>query len=418
MRGMVMKMNNKIAKLLCLTVFAVFLVGLATISVEANEGIRVILIGDELTFDASPQIIDNRTMVPVQAIFEALGAQVVMNEFFQRFNAYPGDGSIIRMGVGSNEILIRTRFAETISIPIDVAPQIIDNQMLVPIRAVAENLGAYVEWVQDTQTVVITTDTTITYKTITVSTAEEFVSAISSNRTIIVNPGTYDFFPWTDRPISPSGGLRSFQISGVRNLSIIGSLDGDVKFVGAGLFLSHSENINIENIILLQQTGSFHMSASNNVVINNVTSAGFSIRDRSDNIILDGIEVTGDNSTIAIFGGSNVTIRNSNISNNINVTGILFDIHASDVRIENSIISRNTYNPNCELVMRNPWFVALFVITNNSNVVISNTTIEGNVFRYAISTNPAGNNIEYEDGIFDNNLFDVLIFSELGEGVG
>jgi len=58
----------------------------ATVTVIKNTGsfsptlqqnpIRVILEGKEVEFDVPPQIINGRTMLPVRAIFEALGATV------------------------------------------------------------------------------------------------------------------------------------------------------------------------------------------------------------------------------------------------------------------------------------------------------------------------------------------------------
>ena len=42
--------------------------------------IQVILNGERLEFDVPPQIINDRTMVPMRAIFEALGMEVEWNQ--------------------------------------------------------------------------------------------------------------------------------------------------------------------------------------------------------------------------------------------------------------------------------------------------------------------------------------------------
>ena len=42
----------------------------------ANDGFRIYLNGERVEFDVPPQIINGSTMVPMRAVFEALGAQV------------------------------------------------------------------------------------------------------------------------------------------------------------------------------------------------------------------------------------------------------------------------------------------------------------------------------------------------------
>ena len=64
-------------KLMCsllslLLIFTTF----SAITVIADEEIRVVLDGQELYFDVPPQLINNRTMVPMRKIFEAMGASV------------------------------------------------------------------------------------------------------------------------------------------------------------------------------------------------------------------------------------------------------------------------------------------------------------------------------------------------------
>ena len=44
--------------------------------VMADDGIKITINGEAKTFDVMPQIIDGRTLVPMRAIFEALGAEV------------------------------------------------------------------------------------------------------------------------------------------------------------------------------------------------------------------------------------------------------------------------------------------------------------------------------------------------------
>lgn len=71
-------MDKKFTKLLCFVTTAIFVSNLIAFPVAAysDDNIRVILNEEELVFDVPPQIINDRTMVPLRVIFEALGSYV------------------------------------------------------------------------------------------------------------------------------------------------------------------------------------------------------------------------------------------------------------------------------------------------------------------------------------------------------
>ena len=113
--------------------------------------IVVLLNGTPIAFDVAPIIIDDSTMVPFRAIFEALGMEVDWN---------PDTRTAI--GIGENiriELPLDSRIAFVNAEPVelDVPAQLRNNITLVPMRFVAENSGAIVEWEPTTRTVVITT---------------------------------------------------------------------------------------------------------------------------------------------------------------------------------------------------------------------------------------------------------------------
>ncbi|MDO4563080.1 MAG: copper amine oxidase N-terminal domain-containing protein [Clostridia bacterium] len=122
-------------------------------------GITVTIDGEELEFDVPPQIIQERTMVPMRAIFEAFGAKVEWMQDAQIIYATYGS-CLILMRI-DKPILVVQDFAapegeaET-QYTMDVPPTLVANRTLVPARAVSEALGATVEWDNDTRTVVIT----------------------------------------------------------------------------------------------------------------------------------------------------------------------------------------------------------------------------------------------------------------------
>lgn len=118
-------------------------------SALADENIKVVLNGEELSFDVSPEIVNGRTMVPMRKIFEALGAEVNWDE---ETKTASGVKKIIEVKFVLNE-----KEYSVCGIPFEgeAAAYVNNGRMMIPVRAVAESLGTDVEWEQDTKTVVI-----------------------------------------------------------------------------------------------------------------------------------------------------------------------------------------------------------------------------------------------------------------------
>ena len=99
--------------------------------------------GKAIASDAAPLIINNRTMVPIRIVTETLGGEAFWNEDTQTVTLTI-DGKTITMQIG----IVLEKYG--------VAPIIIDNRTYVPIRFVAEGLGAAVDWNENAQEIVIT----------------------------------------------------------------------------------------------------------------------------------------------------------------------------------------------------------------------------------------------------------------------
>lgn len=115
----------------------------------ADDGITVTLNGDKIEFDVQPQLIDDRTMVPLRKIFEAMGAVVDWNNDTQTVTATKDD-KVVTATINDKNLYING-----VVKTLDVPPMIVDGRTLVPARFVAESFGANVDWVDSTQTVVI-----------------------------------------------------------------------------------------------------------------------------------------------------------------------------------------------------------------------------------------------------------------------
>ena len=137
-------------------IFAVILtlsavISCLSISVSAAD-IRVFVDHVRIQFDVEPQLINNRTMVPLRAIFEAMGATVSWDGDTQTVTATKGSRTVVST-VGDTAMYVNGTKTE-----MDVAPMIVDNRTLVPARFVAEAFDCTVEWIENTKSVSITTN--------------------------------------------------------------------------------------------------------------------------------------------------------------------------------------------------------------------------------------------------------------------
>jgi hypothetical protein len=121
----------------------------------ASDVIAVTINGTPVVFDTPPQIVNSRTLVPVRAIFEALGGQVVWNAETKTATSVLNGVTII-LTIDHNIALKNNE-----QITLDVPPQIIGDRTLVPVRFIGEASGAKVDWDSNTRTVVITNGSSI-----------------------------------------------------------------------------------------------------------------------------------------------------------------------------------------------------------------------------------------------------------------
>ena len=111
--------------------------------------IKVLLNGEELSFDQPPIIENDRTLVPLRAIFEALDAEVEWDQAAQTVIAVREDTTIM-LTIGSHFM-----YKNDEEIILDVPAKVVNDRTLAPARVVAESFGAEVDWDQETKTVTI-----------------------------------------------------------------------------------------------------------------------------------------------------------------------------------------------------------------------------------------------------------------------
>lgn len=92
--------------------------------------------GQTLAFDVPPAVEQGRTLVPLRAIFEALGADVAWDSATQTVTGTRG-ATTVRLTIGST-----TAYVSGQAVTLDVPGKIVDGRTLVPLRFVGEGLGA------------------------------------------------------------------------------------------------------------------------------------------------------------------------------------------------------------------------------------------------------------------------------------
>ncbi|MCL1805551.1 MAG: stalk domain-containing protein [Clostridiales bacterium] len=140
-------MFKKSLSLALVLIFTLSLFSFAAFAVEPV--IQVLIDGKAQTFDVPPQIINGRTMVPLRAIFEAMGATVQWNESTQTVTATKGDAVVV-LTVGSVSPTVNGQV-----VPLDQPGAIVDGRTLAPLRFVGEAFGGTVDWSEATGTVTI-----------------------------------------------------------------------------------------------------------------------------------------------------------------------------------------------------------------------------------------------------------------------
>ena len=114
-----------------------------------GSSINVSVEGKKMDFDVPPVLENGRTLVPLRAIFEELGADIQWEAETKTITATKGETTIsLQIGNGiahinENEVVM------------DVPAKVFNGRTMVPVRFVSEAMGAVVGWEGSTKTVTI-----------------------------------------------------------------------------------------------------------------------------------------------------------------------------------------------------------------------------------------------------------------------
>ena len=115
-----------------------------------NPSVAVVYNGNELVCDSPAIISDGRTLVPIRAITEAMGANVEWDQKTNTATISLGD-DVVKIKTNSKNMTVNGK-----NVQLDVSAKIVKNRTLVPVRVISEFFKANVDWNQQTFTVNIT----------------------------------------------------------------------------------------------------------------------------------------------------------------------------------------------------------------------------------------------------------------------
>lgn len=113
----------------------------------AAAPIDITVNGEALQTDVAPAIINNRTLVPMRAICERLGATVNYYADTQSISVQKGSVSL-QLYLGKAEALLNGK-----QVALDVPPEVIEQRTMLPLRFLGESLNCQVNWLAESNMV-------------------------------------------------------------------------------------------------------------------------------------------------------------------------------------------------------------------------------------------------------------------------
>jgi hypothetical protein len=108
-----------------------------------------------VVLDAVPVIVEGRTLLPIRAVIESLGG-IVAWDAGTRTVTISLDGTELKLVIGKAGALVNGKSTPIDSTNSKVVPLILNSRTMLPLRFVAESLGADVQWDDSTQTITVT----------------------------------------------------------------------------------------------------------------------------------------------------------------------------------------------------------------------------------------------------------------------
>ncbi len=156
-----MNKNHTWKKFSVFILVALLLCNICNIPAQASsDDIKVYVNGHKLIFDDPPVIQNDRTLVPLRAIFEAMGVPVYWDDNSNTVIAIKDDVKI-KLTIGSATPTINGK-----QYRIDAPPRIINGRTFVPLRFISDALGSDIDWFGNSRTIMVNSHNNINIKNV------------------------------------------------------------------------------------------------------------------------------------------------------------------------------------------------------------------------------------------------------------
>lgn len=317
-----------------------------------------------------------------------------------------------------------------------VEPFIYDGTTYLPVRAVSEALGKQVAWDEKVNTVYIGHK----LEEVVVSTADDFVKSIGSNKKIILNPGVYDLSN-VDQSIELQAGVtwedvtdgKELNIRNISNLIIEGPSEGKTEILVKPRFSQIMDFENVSNVTIRNITaghtpaeymcdaGVLNFQSSKDIKIENCELYGCGSIGLSLNEV-ERLNMSNSNinhcslRAVQIYDSNDINLKGSKIINHEAYSNIFYIRGSKDVLIEE-----------CEMSGNKNFGWDFMEVTDKSNVVLNKCKITDNsqaskdseqkfdktcVFKTIDFIGICDSSILVKDTEFSNNVCDYLTDNE------
>lgn len=116
---------------------------------NSNDNINLLINGNKINSDVSPQVISGIMMIPLRNVFQGLGADVEWNQGNKEIVIYRLD-TVIRLKPEYENVFVNNDM-----IRIEAMPKIIDNNLMVPLSFVSQVIECDINYDNLTNTVII-----------------------------------------------------------------------------------------------------------------------------------------------------------------------------------------------------------------------------------------------------------------------
>lgn len=367
------------------TSFVVF----AASKIVESPDVKIYIDGQAGKYEDVPININGRVLLPLRAISVNLGVPNDENHIIwnntEKSVTLIKESEKIYLKVGVNVAKING-----VSKTVDVPPVNYKSRVYVPVRFIAESFGINVDWDSKTKSVIIIRGV-LPIKEVKVSTPQEFIKEIGSNKKIVLSAGTYNLSK-VEQKDSTDGTVvweevqdgRELNIWNVENLTIEGSSEGkteiiiDPRYACIAAF-NNSKHISIKNVIAGHSPQEYECDAGvlefyncENVNVEKSRfygcgSVGLSVTDCADIKYTDTIIEDCSLRAIEIMGSQNIVFSGCKIVNHRAYSNIVYVWNSIGVGFES-----------CEISNNKKFLWNFFEIYGDSDVLINKCKIHDN----------------------------------------